>query len=148
MKRKDVEKLEDIEFCRIDEDELESTDDYIKFLWSALNHPQCYYSEFSGEFELGEFKRHVDYIGNLKIVINSDEHSPPHFEVRMGNTKACFRIDNGSHFKGEINNGDLRKIQGWYKLKKNQIKLIKMWNDSRPYGCEVGAYRGAMPEED
>jgi hypothetical protein len=142
MTKEEVERLDPVEFCRIDEEELETSEDFVKYLWSMIYNPNCYYNEFNDSVCIFEGKRHVDYVGNLKIVIQSAEHAPPHFEVIFDNSKACFRLDNGLPFKGKMRKPDIKKIRDWYRVKKNRQKLIDMWNESRPFGCVVGEYRG------
>ncbi len=95
MTKGEVEQLPEIEFCRIDENELETTEDYVKYLWSAIYNPNCYYSDFDNDIHLMEGKRNVDYVGNLRIVIQLKEHPPPHFEVIIDNSKACLNSVRG-----------------------------------------------------
>ena len=148
MKRGEVEKLSDIEFCRIDEEEIQTLDDSIKYLWSMLYNPLCYYSDFAKDIGMMEGKVRVANYKGLKIVIRLNEHPPPHFEVLVNNFKACFRIEDCFHFVGKISDRDKKMIRKWYKLKGNKEKLIEEWDKSRPYGCVVGRYRGTPRDEE
>jgi len=83
-------------------------------------------------------------IGGLKVVIQFDEHPPPHFEVRYDGKKASFSIEDGARLpkiRG-LENFDFNVKKWW---KDNKCLLIKTWNQTRPSDCQVGFM--AVPPE-
>lgn len=85
------------------------------------------------------FERMVAQIGNLKVVIYSDEHPPPHFLVSCSEGSCRFQISDCSALDGFGLEKYRRNIRQWHK--KNKQLLIDTWNSSRPSGCPVGPYR-------
>ena len=77
----------------------------------------------------------------MKIEIFAREHPPPHFRVKHNGRTANFAIADC-----RVLNGDERilkyerNVRHWWKT--NKPKLIKVWNETRPADCPVGAYRG------
>jgi hypothetical protein len=86
----------------------------------------------------------VDRINNMVVVIQALEHPPPHFHVRHQGENASFAISDGSRLPGVkgLERFD-RNIKKWWK--KNMCTLVKVWNETRPTDCVVGAMD--MPEE-
>jgi hypothetical protein len=83
----------------------------------------------------------VARLDDLKIEIRSDEHAPPHFHVTAkGGIDCSFAIDDGRKLKGDLSSVQEKKIKRWYIY--SRPTLIKTWDETRPDGCEVGAYRG------
>lgn len=79
----------------------------------------------------------VAKVDGVRIVIQADEHPPPHFHVRHAGENASFRIDDGSRLP---NVRGLEKfehnIRAWWK--DNRCTLIEVWNRTRPTDCVVG----------
>ena len=76
----------------------------------------------------------IDWIGNLKVSINPDDHNPPHFHIMCDNESARFTFNDCAPM--EISNKlkrYQRNIQKWCRENKN--KLLKVWNQykSRNY---------------
>jgi len=84
-------------------------------------------------------EREVDRIGDLKIIVYSDEHPPPHFLVKCSEGSRRFEIRDCSPLDEKGLEKYLRNIRQWHK--KNKQLLVKTWNESRPSDCPVGAYR-------
>ena len=83
------------------------------------------------------FKRaRVSSVGRLTIEIYANEHAPPHFHVRSQDINATFAITDCRHLDGKISGKDQRLIKLWHSGAK--VKLIEMWNRTRPANCPVG----------
>ncbi|MBV1929382.1 MAG: DUF4160 domain-containing protein [Gammaproteobacteria bacterium] len=125
----------------IDPEELDGIQEYAEWLESII-HGQCSILEEDdgGELILTEIRQLVARVNGLKIEIYSNEHPPPHFHVKSPNIDASFSIDDCSKLNGNIERGDLKKIEYWHKRAKDL--LIKHWNESRPTNCVVGEYVG------
>ena len=79
----------------------------------------------------------VGRLGGLVIVIQFDEHPPPHFEVRHQGEKASYSIADGTRLpkiRG-LERFD-RNVRKWWK--KHMCLLVKTWNETRPSDCQVG----------
>lgn len=85
-------------------------------------------------------ERKVDQIGDLKIIVYSDEHPPPHFLVKCSEGSCRFEIADCSPLDNKGLEKYFRNIRQWHK--KNKQLLINTWNNARPSDCPVGAYRG------
>jgi hypothetical protein len=86
----------------------------------------------------------VARIQKMSVVIQADEHPPPHFHVRFAGENASFSIADGKRLpkvkgleKFEYN------IRAWWK--ENYCVLIETWNRTRPSGCAVGPM--VVPQE-
>jgi len=75
-------------------------------------------------------KERVTTIKNLKIIIYSNDHNPPHFHVLSNdyNVNAKFLIENGEYLSGEISNKDLKRIKAFYLSPKTKIIMEKIWS--------------------
>ena len=76
-------------------------------------------------------------ICNIKIIVNYDEHSPPHFHVSNNDFDVSFSILDCNLLKGSLDSRIERKIKYWY-LHGGRKRLIEIWNLTRPTNCEVG----------
>lgn len=85
-------------------------------------------------------EREVDRIDGLKIIVYSDEHSPPHFLVTCSEGSQRFQISDCKPLDRSGLEKYLRNIRKWHE--KNKEVLVKAWNESRPTDCPVGVYRG------
>jgi Domain of unknown function (DUF4160) len=81
----------------------------------------------------------VERLGQLEIVIQLNEHAPPHFHVRAGDIDASFRIEDCSLLAGEIDGRSRDLVERWYRT--GRPKLIRKWNDTRSSNCPVGPIR-------
>jgi hypothetical protein len=79
----------------------------------------------------------VARVNNMSIVIQANEHPPPHFHVRSGGENASFSIEDGCRLKDVkgLEKYD-HNIRHWWA--NNYCTLIEVWNRTRPYGCQVG----------
>ena len=75
-------------------------------------------------------KERIGTIKNLKIIIYSNDHNPPHFHVLSNdyNVNAKFLIENGEFLSGEISAKDLKRIKAFYLSPKTKIIMEKVWN--------------------
>lgn len=75
-------------------------------------------------------KERIGTIDDLKIIIYSNDHNPPHFHVISNDFKinAKFLIENCDLLSGNIKRKDLKKIQAFYNSPKTQILMNKIWN--------------------
>ena len=75
-------------------------------------------------------KERIDTIKNLKVIIYSNDHNPPHFHVLSNdyNVNAKFLIKNGEFLSGEISIKDLKRIKAFYLSTKTKIIMEKIWN--------------------
>ncbi|MBB3122482.1 DUF4160 domain-containing protein [Pseudoduganella violacea] len=88
---------------------------------------------------LYEAKHEVGRIKGMKIEIRPREHAPPHFHVTKGDIDASFSIEDCSLLAGSIGSREQRLIEFWHT--KSKGSLVKIWNETRPENCPVGATR-------
>lgn len=72
----------------------------------------------------------VKKINDLKVIIYSNDHNPPHFHVISNDHKvnAKFLIENGEYLSGEISAKNLKVIKAFYQSPKTKILLETIWN--------------------
>jgi len=79
-----------------------------------------------------EFKEKVNVLGNLRILIFSNDHIPPHFHVisNDGKVDAKFKIENCELIEGKISASDLKRINAFYIDPKTNVKetMEKIWS--------------------
>jgi hypothetical protein len=63
------------------------------------------------------------------ITMYWDDHNPPHFHAKHGEYNAKFAIDSGELIDGEMSKRDLRLIQAWSELHKDE--LMYNWKQSQ-----------------
>lgn len=80
----------------------------------------------------------VERVKGLTIIINPNEHPPPHFHVKYSDNNISFCIKDCSLIVGNIGDRELKIVKHWHKY--SQKKLIQKWNDTRPTNCSVGLY--------
>lgn len=75
-------------------------------------------------------KERVATIEDLRVIIFSDDHNPPHFHVKSKDLRidAKFKIENCELIKGEIRSKDLKKIKAFYLSPKGKEVLKLIWN--------------------
>ena len=75
-------------------------------------------------------KERITTINDMKVIIYSNDHNPPHFHVKSNDLRinAKFLIENGELLSGEVQSKDLRRIKAFYLNPKNQILLNKIWS--------------------
>lgn len=74
-------------------------------------------------------KELVDKVRNMKIIIYSNDHEPPHFHVLSNDNSinAKFSILTGDLISGDISTKDQKRIKAFYKSMKTQRILKKIW---------------------
>jgi hypothetical protein len=78
----------------------------------------------------------VGRIGQLRIVIHTREHGPPHFHVTGPGVDGAFAITDCEHLTGDIGRRELGLIKHWHASARRL--LVEVWNESRPSDCPVG----------
>lgn len=75
-------------------------------------------------------KQRIEKIGDLEVLIYSDDHNPPHFHVKTHDWSidAKFSIETGEYMSGEIDTKTLKKIKAFYNSPKTQLILTNIWN--------------------
>lgn len=75
-------------------------------------------------------KERVATIEDLKVIIYSNDHNPPHFHVKTKNLNidAKFKIEDCELISGEIGSKDLKKIKAFYLSPKGKMVLELVWN--------------------
>lgn len=85
-------------------------------------------------------KRHlVEARGRIRLTINSNEHPPPHFHVDGPDIAAAFAIMDCSLVSGRCGPRMHPFVLAWHR--QARPKLIRIWNETRPSGCSVGAIK-------
>ncbi|WP_366526159.1 DUF4160 domain-containing protein [Geothrix sp.] len=88
------------------------------------------------EGQIGSIRKLVDSFNGLRIEIFSREHAPPHFHVSKGSIDATFSISDGRYLNGTIGTREKALIEWWFA--RSHAKLVRIWNETRPSGCQVG----------
>lgn len=93
---------------------------------------------FGIERDFIKHNRHlVERTDGIKIEVYSDEHTPPHFHIKIAEYEWSYTIDNCEKLVWNIMRKHEKKIvlrhKNWWKE-----KLIEKWNATRPEKCPVG----------
>jgi hypothetical protein len=75
-------------------------------------------------------KERIGTVNDLRIIIWSNDHNPPHFHVisKDYSINARFLIENGELMSGDIKSKDLKKIKAFYSSPKTKLVMEKVWN--------------------
>lgn len=75
-------------------------------------------------------KELVDVIRNIRIVIYSNDHDPPHFHViaKDNSINAKFTIKDCTFLGGEIGAKDIKRIRVFHRDIKTQLVMQMIWN--------------------
>lgn len=57
------------------------------------------------------------------ITMYADDHNPPHFHIRYNEFKALILISNGNVLEGELPLKQLRLVQAWAELHREELEL-------------------------
>jgi len=78
-------------------------------------------------------KERIDTVRNMKIIIYSNDHEPPHFHVVSNDNSidAKFSIDSGEFISGMIDSKDIKRIKAFYQSPKTEMILKKIWNEKQ-----------------
>jgi hypothetical protein len=87
----------------------------------------------------------VAMLQGLKIEIFSNEHPPPHFRVSYSSETNNFRIDDCSPLNGNALKKWFGNIKVWHQ--KEQQRLTRIWNDTRPSDRTVGKIDASKGED-
>lgn len=85
---------------------------------------------FDGTITPGyETRERISTIGNMQIIIYSNDHNPPHFHVKSmdGKVDAKFKIENCDFLSGTIRSKDEKKVKEFYKDIKTQLVMKRIW---------------------
>lgn len=77
-----------------------------------------------------EIKEQIGRINDLKVVIYSNDHDPPHFHVISNDHKidVKFKIENCELISGALDSKSLRRIKAFYEADKTKTVMEKIWN--------------------
>ena len=75
-------------------------------------------------------KELVDMVRNMRIIIYSNDHEPPHFHViaKDNSINAKFLIKDCTFISGEIGSKDMKRIQTFHRDIKTQMVMEMIWN--------------------
>ena len=75
-------------------------------------------------------KERIATIKDLRVIIYSNDHNPPHFHVISKDYKinAKFLIENCELISGEMKSKDLKRIKAFYKSPKTKMVMEMIWN--------------------
>ncbi len=132
------EKLNSPVFFRTNPVELETFEELCIWLEAMLSGPCGIHENNDGSTSVLSQRALVERVKGLTIIINPNEHPPPHFHVKYSGNNISFCIEDCSLRAGNIGNRELKIIRHWHKSSKS--KLIQKWNDTRPTNCSVGFY--------
>jgi len=116
-------------------------DESVRKLEAALKEisPELFANQGNIEFLVG-FTDVLKGEPRLKVEVFAKEHGPPHFRVKAGGKTANFTIEECEVLNGTFNKKQVVVVKEFWK--KNQCKIIKCWDESRPGNCPVGKYKG------
>ena len=86
--------------------------------------------DIDNHIENSRIKELVDTIRNMRIIIYSNDHEPPHFHViaKDNSINAKFKIKDCTFLGGEIGSKDLKRIQVFHRDIKTQYVMQLIWN--------------------
>lgn len=90
-----------------------------------------YFSQDLNILLLGyETRERLATLGNMQIIIYSNDHDPPHFHVKSKDRKidAKFKIENGEYISGEIDSNGKKRINAFYNDIKVKTRMESIWN--------------------
>ena len=75
-------------------------------------------------------KERIATIKDLRVIIYSNDHNPPHFHVISKDYKinAKFSIESGELINGDMKSSDLKRIKAFYQSPKSKMIMEKIWN--------------------
>lgn len=120
----------------VDPEELENFTEMCIWLEAMLSGPCGIWEEEDGTTFVINQRALVERVKGMTIVINSNEHPPPHFHVKYSGNNVSFTIESCELLAGNIGNRELSIVKHWHKYSKS--KLIEKWNNTRPTNCSVG----------
>lgn len=65
----------------------------------------------------------------IKIIINYNDHNPPHFHAEYGEFKAVFSMKTGEQIEGKFPKVGIKIISNW--ARQNRKRLIENWELAR-----------------
>jgi len=77
-----------------------------------------------------ETRERISTLGNMQIIIYSNDHNPPHFHVKSRDRKvdAKFKIENGEYISGAIDSRGIKRINAFYNNIKVKSRMEAIWN--------------------
>ena len=64
----------------------------------------------------------ISFFFGIKIIINYDDHKPPHFHAEDGEFKAIFSIKTGEIIKGKLPKVGLNIVTKWARQHKKELQ--------------------------
>lgn len=120
----------------VNPEELETFQEFCVWLEAMLSGPCGVWEEEDGTTVLLNQRALVQRVRGMTIVINPNEHPPPHFHVQYAGNNVSFTIKECKLLAGSIGNREIAIIKHWHKFSKT--RLIQKWNSTRPTNCPVG----------
>lgn len=65
----------------------------------------------------------ISSFNGYRITMYYDDHMPPHIHVEYGGQCSTIEINNPDNIKGDIKKKDLKVIQRWMKLRKQELLI-------------------------
>tara|TARA_R110000868_G_scaffold411336_1_gene703198 strand:+ start:527 stop:859 length:333 start_codon:yes stop_codon:yes gene_type:complete len=77
-----------------------------------------------------ETRERIDTVGNMQIIIYSNDHNPPHFHVKSRDrtVDAKFKIENGEYISGTIDSKGIKRVNAFYNDIKVKSRMETIWN--------------------
>ena len=80
--------------------------------------------------EIYSVRHLVSKVGNIKVEVYPNDHTPPHFHIRSPDLNAALRIDNCELIVGKLTGQQNALIRRWHR--NFQQMLQTAWNRTRP----------------
>lgn len=77
-----------------------------------------------------EIRERIATIGNMQLIIYSNDHNPPHFHVKSRDRSidAKFKIENGEYISGRIDSKGIKRVLAFYNDIKVKARMQAIWN--------------------
>jgi ribosomal protein L25 (general stress protein Ctc) len=84
---------------------------------------------FSNNLALIE-KERIATLGNMQIIIYSNDHNPPHFHVKSKDLTidAKFKIENCEYISGTITGKEIKIVEKFYNDVKVKMLMKQIWS--------------------
>ncbi|MEM0541237.1 DUF4160 domain-containing protein [Flavobacterium sp. j3] len=84
---------------------------------------------FSNNLGLVE-KERIATLGNMQIIIYSNDHNPPHFHVKSKDLTidAKFKIENCEYISGTIASKEIKIVEKFYNDVKVKMLMNQIWS--------------------
>ncbi|MFC4740367.1 DUF4160 domain-containing protein [Flavobacterium ponti] len=89
-----------------------------------------YFSDDPNILQGIETRERIGTLGNMQIMIYSNDHNPPHFHVKSRDRTidAKFKIENGEYLSGTIDTKGIKRINAFFNDIKVKSRMEAIWN--------------------